>query len=222
MVVQNEGADLHELESLILGEGYEIVAAEDEGSALRQFFNSHPEIVVVDLAIGDQAGWTLVRRIREISSTPIIALAEDASAGYLTRGAELGVDGFVVRPFEPTELLLRLNAVRDELTAQGSTQKWLYQEGRLTIDWRSCDVYVDGEAVALTSTEYRLLAYLVQNRGWVLTHDQILNNVWGSDYGPDRSQVKLYVWYLRQKLEDDPQHPEIIKTKRGLGYTFVG
>lgn len=222
MVVQSHGGDLRQLETLISGEGYEVVSAEDEASALRQFYSSHPEIVLVDLVAGDQADWDIIKRIRDVSNTPIVALAEDASANNLTRGAEMGVDGFVVRPFEAHELVLRLNAVRDGLITQDSTKKWLYQEGRLTIDWRSCDVYVDGEPVALTSTEYRLLAYLVQNRGWVLTHDQILSNVWGSDYGPDRSQVKLYIWYLRQKLEDDPQKPQIIKTKRGLGYTFVG
>lgn len=222
MVVQDDLGDVRELEQMMLGEGYEMVMAEDEASAMRQFFNSHPELVVIDLAIGDQAGWGIVQRIREVSATPIIVLTDDASAGYIERGSELGVNGFVVRPFEPHDLVLRLNSIRDDLVAQDSVKKWLYQDGRLTIDWRSCDVYVDGEPVALTSTEYRLLAYLVQNRGWVLTHDQILSNVWGSDYGPDRSQVKLYVWYLRQKLEHDPQRPEIIKTKRGLGYTFVG
>jgi two-component system KDP operon response regulator KdpE len=105
---------------------------------------------------------------------------------------------------------------------ESDEKKWVYQRNGLTVDLRSCEVFVHGEEVQLTGTEYKLLTYLIDRRGWVLSQDQILSHVWGSDYVGEKSQVKLYIWYLRQKLENDPRNPQMIVTRRGLGYTFAG
>jgi two-component system KDP operon response regulator KdpE len=129
------------------------------------------------------------------------------------------VDGFLTRPFEPDDLVHRLSAIQSR---NGHDEKrWVYQRNGLTVDFRSCEVFVDGQSVQLTGTEYRLLTYLIERRGWVVSHDQILNHVWGSDYLGEKDQVKLYIWYLRRKIEADPKQPKNIVTKRGLGYTFV-
>lgn len=202
--------------------GYDAMLAEDGVSGLRQFFSSHPDIVVASLDVEELAGWDLVERVRALAGTPIIVTAREATVEALKRGFDLQVDGFLVKPFEPKELLARLNAVRDRVSGENGQQRWVYRRNGLEINWRSCDVFVDGEAVSLTGTEYRLLQYLVEHRGWVLSHDQILSEVWGPEYVGERDRVKLYVWYLRQKIEHDPKHPKLIVTKRGLGYTFVG
>jgi two-component system KDP operon response regulator KdpE len=198
-----------------------VVEAEDGTSGLREFFNVHPDLVVVDLELRELAGWQLINRIRELSDTPIVVTASEAKNEDVSRALELGMRGFLVKPFQHKELALRLAAIQ-AAAIDTDERRWVYQRNGLTVDLRSCEVFVHNRHVALTGTEYKLLTYLIDRRGWVLSHDQILSHVWGSDYIGDRNQVKLYVWYLRQKIENDPKDPRMIITKRGLGYTFAG
>lgn len=222
LIIESDAALLAGIAQGVEGAGYDTVLAEDGLSGLRQFFNSHPDLVILSLDAPDVAGWDLVERIRALAPTPIIVTSSEASVSSLQRGFDLQVDAYLPRPFELEELVERLNAVRDRRLGENGRRGWLYQHNGLTINWRSCEVYVHGSPIELTSTEFKLLTYLVQRRGWVLSHDQILTEVWGPEYLGEKDRVKLYVWYLRQKIEDDPSHPKLILTKRGLGYTFVG
>jgi len=200
---------------------FETFFADDGLSGLRQFFNVHPDIVVVDPDVQEMSGWQVISRIRELSDTPIIVTASEATNEHVSRAFQLGVDCFLARPFESADLLNRLNSIQSRGSDNGD-KRWVYRRNGLTVDLRSCEVFVHGQPVPLTPTEYRLLTYLIERRGWVASHDQILNHVWGINYGGDKDQVKLYVWYLRRKIENDPAQPEMIVTKRGLGYAFVG
>ncbi|MEX0786801.1 MAG: response regulator transcription factor [Dehalococcoidia bacterium] len=222
LIIESDAAARSALADLAQEHGYDAAMAEDGVAGLRQFFSSHPDIVVASLDGADLGGWDMVERIRALAATPIIVTARDATLDSMKKGFDLQVDGFLVKPFEPKELVARLNALRDRVAGNGGQQRWVYKRNGLEINWRSCDVFVSGEPVALTGTEYRLLQHLVEHRGWVLSHDQILSEVWGPEYVGEKERVKLYVWYLRQKIEHDPKHPKLIVTKRGLGYTFVG
>lgn len=202
--------------------GYETALCEDGMVGLRQFFSSHPDLLIVSLEAAELPGWELVERVRAVAKTPIIVCANESNIESLQKGIDLQVDGFLVKPFAEDELAVRLRAIGERDAGNTNGQSWLYQRNGLMINWRSCEVTVEGQSVELTGTEYRLLKYLVEHQGWVLSHDQILTEVWGPEYQGEKDRVKLYVWYLRRKIESDPCKPNLIITKRGLGYSFVG
>jgi two-component system KDP operon response regulator KdpE len=221
LLIDSDTEQLERSAAFLRNENHEVFEAEDGMSGLREFFNVHPDMVVVDLDVRELPGWQLITRIHELSDTPVVVTASEATNEAVSRALELGMRGFLVKPFQEKELALRLAAIQNS-AIDSDERRWVYQRNGLTVDLRSCEVFVHGRHVTLTGTEYKLLTYLIDRRGWVLSHDQILSHVWGSDYIGDRNQVKLYVWYLRQKIENDPKDPRMIITKRGLGYTFAG
>jgi DNA-binding response OmpR family regulator len=221
LLIDSNEPDLESTAAFLQEEGFETIEAEDGLAGLRQFFNIHPDAVVVDLDVREMSGWQVINRIRELSDTPVVVTSSEANNENISRAFQMGVDGFLAKPFDQKELVMRLSSVQSR--DNGADEKrWVYQRNGLTVDLRSCEVFVNGKHVSLTGTEYRLLTYMIERRGWVLSHDQILSHVWGTDYVGDKDQVKLYVWYLRQKIENNPKSPSMIITKRGLGYTFVG
>jgi two-component system KDP operon response regulator KdpE len=137
-------------------------------------------------------------------------------------GLELGADDYITKPFSPREPVSRVRAVlrRTEMTG-ASTHGLIEVDDHLKIDFDRHEVWVDDNLVKLRPTEYRLLYHLVQNAGWVLTHDQILTKVWGYEYRDEPHYVRLYINYLRQKIEKDPANPKYILTERGVGYRFI-
>jgi two-component system KDP operon response regulator KdpE len=222
LFIDSERNERETLSAYLRMNNFEILEADDGLSGLREFFNVHPDVVIVDLAIGQMSAWHLITRIRELSETPIVAMASEATNEHFGRAFQLGVAGFLARPFQPAELLACLNTIQSRAPNGDKKKGWVYQRNGLTVDLRSCEVMINGNPVSLTGTEYRLLAYMIERRGWVVSHEQILNRVWGVNYLGDKDQVKLYVWYLRRKIEENPSKPRMIVTKRGLGYTFIG
>ena len=221
LIIDSDPSGRARTSELLSACAYDTAEAEDGLTGLRQFFNLHPDIVIVDLDLSEMSGWTVIERISELSDTPVVVTAAEATNEDVSRSLELNVEAFLAKPYEERDLTERLSAIQHR-TADLDPGRWVYQRNGLTVDLRSCDVSVHGEPVKLTGTEYKLLTYFIDRRGWVLSHDQILTHVWGSDYVGHRDQVKLYVWYLRQKIENDPGKPEMILTKRGLGYSFAG
>jgi two-component system KDP operon response regulator KdpE len=146
--------------------------------------------------------------------------AKDSEADKL-RGFKLGVDDYVTKPFSFAELAARAKAVLGRARVHATQEKnQRYMSGDLVIDVDAHRVTKSGETIALTPTEFRLLQTLAENAGRVLTHEQLLEHVWGYDSGEDTSYIKRYIWYLRRKLEDDPTNPQHILTERGFGYSF--
>jgi two-component system KDP operon response regulator KdpE len=180
----------------------------------------HPDLVILDIMMPDMDGWTVCQRIREVSDVPVIFMTALGAEKDVVRGLQLGADDYIVKPFGAKELVARIQAVlrRHKPDAQ---HEHTYTNGKLFINLDTHQVSVDGQNVELTPIEFKLLACLAEQEGKVLAHRFLLNQVWGPDYEDDRQYLKLYIWYLRQKIEDDPNDPKLILTQRGAGYRLV-
>ena len=201
--------------------GYHILTATHGLAGLQQMYEHRPDLIILDVMMPRMDGWETVSRIREMSQVPVIMLTAKDSEADKIRGFAAGVDDYVTKPFSFAELTARVGAVlhrtRQTVPARPSH---LYQVGDVTIDLEERRVTKRGEMVNLTPTEYKLMAVLVENAGRVLSREQLLSQVWGDAYLGDTDYIKRYVWYLRQKLEDDPSNPEYVLTDRGFGYSF--
>jgi len=203
-------------------DGFEVFEANNGAQAMDRLRAVLPDLVLLDVMMPDLDGFQVLRMIREVGNTPVIMLTAKGEENDKVRGLELGADDYVTKPFSPRELTSRIRAVlrRGSFSDQTDTGK-IDVDGRLQIDFDRHEVWVDGELVQLRPTEYRLLYHLVKNAGWVLTHDQILSKVWGYEYEDEPHYVRLYINYLRKKIEKDPTNPRYILTERGVGYRFV-
>ncbi len=203
-------------------DGFEVIEAYNGTQALERLRDSLPDLILLDVMMPDIDGFEVLRMIREISQVPVIMLTAKGEENDKVKGLELGADDYVTKPFSPRELVSRVKAVlRRGSTFEEDEEGVIEVDDRLKIDFSRREVWVDGELVKLRPTEYRLLYHLVQNAGWVLTHDQILTKVWGYEYRDEPHYVRLYINYLRKKIEEDPSNPEYILTERGVGYRFV-
>jgi len=203
-------------------DGFDVVEANNGAQAMEKLRVSLPDLILLDVMMPDVDGFTVLRMVREIGSTPVIMLTAKGEEDDKVKGLELGADDYITKPFSPRELTSRIRAVlrRGSFSKDEETGK-IVVDDRLTIDFDRHEVWVEGELVQLRPTEYRLLYHLVQDAGCVLTHDQILNKVWGYEYENEPHYVRLYINYLRKKLEIDPANPVYILTERGVGYRFV-
>lgn len=203
-------------------DGFQVVEAFRGAQAIDKLRSSLPDLILLDVMLPDIDGFEVLRMIREISSVPVIMLTAKGEEDDRVRGLELGADDYITKPFSPRELVSRVRAVlrRTESTT-GAIHGLIEVDDRLKLDFDRREVWVDGELVQLRPTEYRLLYHLVQNAGWVVTHDQLLAKVWGYEYRDEPHYVRLYINYLRKKIEKDPANPQYILTERGVGYRFV-
>ena len=203
-------------------DGFQVIEAFNGTQAINKIRASLPDLILLDIMMPDIDGFEVLRTIREVSSVPVIMLTAKGEEDDRVRGLELGADDYVTKPFSPRELVSRVRAVlRRTETAAGSTHGVIEVDERLKLDFDRREIWVDGELVQLRPTEYRLLYHLVQNAGWVISHDQLLSKVWGYEYRDEPHYVRLYINYLRKKLEEDPSNPKYILTERGVGYRFV-
>ena len=203
-------------------DGFRVTEAYNGTQALDKLRTALPDLLLLDVMLPDFDGFEVLKTIRKISAVPVIMVTAKSEEDERVHGLELGADDYVTKPFSPRELVSRVRAVlrRSEISSD-SAHGIIEVDERLKIDFDRHEIWVDGKLVSLRPTEYRLLYYLVQNAGWVVTHDQILTNVWGYEYQDQPHYVRLYINYLRQKLELDAANPKYILTERGTGYRFV-
>lgn len=203
-------------------DGFEVIEAYNGSEALERLRDSLPDLILLDVMMPDIDGFEVLRTIREISQVPVIMLTAKGEEDDKVRGLEWGADDYITKPFSPRELVSRVKAVLRRGSSFDEEDEGIIEvDDRLRIDFGRREVWVENELVKLRPTEYRLLYHLVQNAGWVLTHDQILTKVWGYEYRDEPHYVRLYINYLRKKIENDPSNPEYILTERGVGYRFV-
>lgn len=203
-------------------DGFLVIEVYKGMQAVQALRDQMPDVVLLDVMLPDIDGFEVLQLIREVSSVPVIMLTAKGEEDDRVKGLELGADDYITKPFSPRELSSRVKAVLRRTEMPGTGNKELIEvDDHLKIDFGRREVWLDGELVKLRPTEYRLLYHLVQNAGWVLTYDQILSKVWGYEYRDEPHYVRLYVNYLRQKLEKDPANPIYILTERGVGYRFV-
>jgi two-component system KDP operon response regulator KdpE len=166
-------------------------------------------------------GWEACRRIREASDIPIIIVSGRNSNNDILRGFELGADDYVSKPFDHKELLSRVRAVLRRSKTSAADEPSVLTCNDVQVDLKTHQVVANGRTVTLSPTEFRLLVYLMRNQNKVVGHRELLFHVWGPAYVNEREYIKLYVRYLRKKLEEDPENPKYILTQRGLGYRLA-
>lgn len=203
-------------------DGFLVSEAFNGKQAIQRLRDVSPDLILLDVMMPDLDGFEVLQMTREISNVPVIMLTAKGEEDDRIRGLELGADDYITKPFNPRELVSRVKAVlRRTEGASGSMHGLIEVDELLKMDFDRREVWKDGKIVKLRPTEYRLLYHLVQNAGWVVSHDQLLAKVWGYEYRDEPHYVRLYINYLREKLEDDPSNPRYIQTERGVGYRFV-
>lgn len=203
-------------------EDFRVAEAANGLEALDRVREDLPDLVVLDVMMPEMDGFDALEHIREVSSVPVIMLTVKADEEDKVRGLELGADDYVTKPFSPRELTSRIRAVLRRVEVPTPTHRELIRvDDYLQIDFNRREVIVGGQHVKLRPTEYRLLYHLVNNAGWTLTHETLLSKVWGRAYRDETHYLRLYIAYLRQKIEPDSSDPRYILTERGLGYRFV-
>ncbi len=223
LLVDDDATLIRALELFLQRAGYQVVTALNGLEGLRQLFTHRPDLVVLDVMMPELDGWETCRRIREMSTVPIIMLTARGQESERVSGLKLGADDYVCKPFSLRELDARIEAIlrRTQDHEQSMDERVLYATKDFVIDSEHWEVRRDGERVPLTSTELRLLFYLAGNAGRVLSHEQLLEKIWGPEYVDNIDYTKLFIWRLRQKLEPDPRFPKYILTERGIGYRMA-
>ena len=203
-------------------EGYQVAAAGTGMEALEKVRDDIPDLVLLDVMMPEMDGFETLERLREISTVPVIMLTVKGDEEDRIHGLELGADDYVTKPFSPRELASRIRAVLRRADMPTPVAKTAIRiDDRLSVDFRQRQVIADGETIRLRPTEYRLLYHLVNNAGWIMTHEMLLSKVWGYEYRDETGLLRLYITYLRKKIEPNPSTPRYIFTERGVGYRFV-
>lgn len=201
--------------------GFRVLTAGNGLEALALFNTDYIDLVIMDVMMPAMDGLEAIRRIREDSTVPIIVLSALGEEPDKVKALNIGADDYLAKPFGVTELLARVQAVmrRAHWVPAPKAEDRLIR-GELIADLQAHQVTVRGEAVDLTPTEFNLLVLFMQNTGKVLTHEAILQQVWGAEYGQETEYLRVYAGRLRQKIEQDPANPHYLKTEHGIGYCF--
>ena len=221
LIVDDDPISIELIEHGLQSEGYQTLSAKDGQEAMRVFFNNQPDLVVLDVTMPKLDGYEVCRRVREISDTPIIMLTAMTGEEAIIKGLDMGADDYLTKPFRVGELLARIRATLRRVRAEpGPAETITYSDDHMSIDLDARRVTVKGEIIKLTPTEYKLLAMLVRNKGRLLEFRQLLEGVWGFEYIDDIDYLRVYIWYLRRKLEPNPQKPIYILNELNTGYRF--
>ena len=202
--------------------GVSVCEASNGRDGMREFHARRPDLVILDVSMPELDGWQMLERIRDMSEVPVLMLTARGTELERVRGLQGGADDYVVKPFGRQELVARVQALLRRASRGASQEEHdTYADSYLTLDWSQRLVTVGEREVQLTPLEFRLLSTFVRNPRQVLSRDQLLELVWGDTYGVGGDQVKLYIGYLRRKLDPDAPDAVPIETVRGFGYRYT-
>ena len=201
--------------------GFEVIKAFSAEEGLRKAYRHQPDLVLLDIMMPDMDGWEVCKRLREMSDVPIIFLTARSEGKDVVRGLEMGADDYVIKPYDNDELVARVRAHLRRSPKPNMSEELAFNGGDFRINFMNREVRVRNETKHLTPKEFNLLGVLVRNAGRVVPRTELVTEAWGEEYGDAIDSLKLYIHYLRQKLEMDPERPEYILTSRGVGYRFI-
>jgi two-component system KDP operon response regulator KdpE len=219
LLIEDEPQMRRFLRTALGANDYRLVEAETAKEGLAQAAARNPDVILLDLGLPDRDGLEVARELREWSPTPIIVLSARGREEDKVRALDLGADDYLTKPFGVDELLARIRvALRHAAMPPGTAPEPVFEAGELRVDLAARRVWRGDEEIHLTPTEYKLLTTLVRHAGKVLTHRQLLKEVWGANYANQSHYVRVYMAQLRQKIEADPARPRLLLTEPGVGY----
>lgn len=222
MVVEDDRYIISLLTMFLKDEGYKTIIASTGKEAISLFYSNNPDIILLDLGLPDMDGMEVLESIRGKSAVPVIVVSARGEENEKIHALDSGADDYMTKPFHMGELLARIRVAERKLISMAAlTNKESFICDYLTVDYTKGIVLIDGEEVHLTPTEYKLLNLLIANRGKVLTHNYILNNIWGYGEVSDAKSLRVFMASLRRKIERDTSNPRFILTQVGIGYRFI-
>lgn len=222
LVIDDDLALRQLVASTLKQEGYQVLTAADGQEGLRQMYQGHPDLLILDIIMPAMDGWTVCQRVREVSNVPIIMLTAQSEPEEIVKGLDLGADDYLVKPFEMSVLLARVRANLRRAASEPTVTRRniVYSDDYLTVNFDEHRVTVRGEPVRLTPTEFNLLAHLVEASPRIVPYRELLEQTWGFEYIDDIDYLRVYIWHLRRKLEPNPKAPTYIINELGVGYRF--
>lgn len=220
LVIDDEPQILRALRTILSAKHFQVVTASRGEEGLAQAAAANPDVIILDLGLPDMSGYEVCVQLRTWTQTPIIILSVRDQERDKVRALDAGADDYLVKPFGIEELLARIRVALRHSALAGGAPEPVIRTGDLSIDLSAHTATLAGEDLKLTATEYKLLAYLAQNAGRVLTHQGILNKVWGFEYINNTEYLRVYISQLRKKIENDPKHPQYLLSEPGVGYRF--
>lgn len=220
LVIEDDKYISHFIDLSLTKEGYKVIVAESGSEGMFMFSSYHPSIVLLDLGLPDKDGVDILRELRTFSDVPILVVSARGQESEKIEALDLGANDYVTKPFYMGELMARIR-VAERATAKtaSSAAASTFVCDWLTVDYEKRQVLVDNQEIHLTPTEYKTLLLLIANKGKVLTHNYIIQQIWGTG-GGDSKSVRVFMASLRRKIEKDTTHPRFILTEVGVGYRF--
>jgi DNA-binding response OmpR family regulator len=221
LVIDDEETTVQLIAILLERRNYQVVKGYSAEEGLRLAYRHQPDLVLLDIMMPEMDGWEVCKRLREMSDVPIIFLTARDETTDIVRGLEMGADDYVVKPYNNEELVARVRAHLRRSPRPNMSEELSFNNGEFRINFMNREVRVREELKHLTPKEFNLLGVLVRNAGRVVPRGELVSQAWGEEYSDAIDSLKLYIHYLRQKVEVNPTRPEYIVTSRGVGYRFV-
>jgi two-component system KDP operon response regulator KdpE len=217
LVVDDEPQIRRFLRTSLRAHGYEVIEAQSGDEALRQSTAGRPDLIVLDLGLPDMEGFDVLEKLREFSRVPVFVLSVRAREADKVRAFEMGADDYITKPFGMSEFIARMRSALRRKLHETAPQP-VFTVGELQVDLARRIVRLDGHELRLSPKQYRLLQVLVVNAGKVVTHQQLLREVWGNAHSEDVHYLRIFVRKLRNSIESDPTRPRYLLTELGVGY----
>lgn len=220
LLIEDDEALAQLVQLLLERAGYIVISAKNGEEGLKLAKSESPSLVLLDILMPDMDGWHVYEVLRRITDVPVLFLTALGDDHNITYGLGLGADDYIVKPFGYKELVTRVKAALSR-ARRARGEQMVFETGGLWVNLDTHEVKIQNRKVSLTPTEFQLLSALIQDAGRTVGHDTLLRRVWGPEYSNRRDYLKLYIWYLRQKIEEDPRKPKRVVSERGQGYRLL-